>query len=212
MVLRCLWSGSLWTSAGGRTTSRRTTSRKVGSLLGDGRRIPSVPIPHHTHILLARARAPYSPPRLRNGSFAHASRSGGQRNFLELQALHPAQPPAPVLYSDCTLLYTGRSLDPRNITGAQRASSARSVSPLVCSSDCLPASPPYACSSPSHANRSTGQRNTTQSSTVLARPVCPHVCDSDSARATTPSSFSPCGAPLPLSLLLAHNLLVPRVH
>ena len=52
------------------------------------------------HILLARARAPYSPPRLRNRSFAHASRSGGQRNFLELQALHPAQPPAPVLYSD----------------------------------------------------------------------------------------------------------------
>ena len=180
---------------------------------GDGRRTPSGPIPHHTHILLARARAPYSPPRLRNGSFAHASRSGGQRNFLELQALHPAQPPAPVLYSDCTLLYTGRSLDPRNITGAQRASSARSVSPLVCSSDCLPASPPHACSSPSHANRSTGQRNTTQSSTVLlARPVCPHVCDSDSARATTPSSFSLCGAPLPLSLLLAHNLLVPRVH
>ena len=44
---------------------------------GDGRRIPSVPIPHHTHILLARVRAPYSPPRLRNGSFAHASRSGG---------------------------------------------------------------------------------------------------------------------------------------
>ena len=143
---------------------------------------------------------------------AHASRSGGQRNFLELQALHPAQPPAPVLYSDCTLLYTGRSLDPRNITGAQRASSARSVSPLVCSNDCLPASPPYACSSPSHANRSTGQRNTTQSSTVLAHPVFPHVCDSDSARATTPSFFSPCGAPLPPSLLLAHNLLVPRVH
>ena len=64
---------------------------------GDGRRIPSVPIPHHTHILLARVRAPYSPPRLRNGSFAHASRSGGQRNILELQALHPAQPPAPEL-------------------------------------------------------------------------------------------------------------------
>ena len=64
---------------------------------GVGRRIPSVPIPHHTHILLARARAPYSPPRLRNGSFAHASRSGGQRNLLELQALHPAQPPAPEL-------------------------------------------------------------------------------------------------------------------
>ena len=107
---------------------------------GDGRRIPSVPIPHHTHILLARVHAPYSPPRLRNGSFAHASRSGGPRNLLELQALHPAQPPAPVLYSDCTLLHTGRS---------------------------------------------TGQRNTTQSSTVLlARPVCPHVCDSDGARAT----------------------------
>ena len=98
---------------------------------GDGRWIPSVPIPHHTHILLARVRAPYSPPCLRNGSFAHASRSGGQRNLLELQALHPAQPSAPVLYRDCTLLYTGRSLDHRNTTGAQRASSARSVSPLV---------------------------------------------------------------------------------
>ena len=119
---------------------------------GDGRRIPSVPIPHHTHILPARVRAPYSPPRLRNGSFAHASRSGGPRNLLELQALHPAQPPAPVLYSDCTLLHTGRS---------------------------------------------TGQRNTTQSSTVLARPVCPHVCDSDSARVTTSSSFSLCSAPSP---------------
>ena len=62
-----------------------------------------------------------------------------------------------------------RSLDHRNPTSAQRASSARSVSPLVCGSACLPASPPYACSSPSHANRSTGQRITTQSSTVLAR-------------------------------------------
>ena len=50
---------------------------------GVGRRIPSVPIPHHTHILLARARAPYSPPRPshRNGTFA--SRSGVQRNLLE---------------------------------------------------------------------------------------------------------------------------------
>ena len=170
--------------------------------------VGSLQYPYHiTRTYCSLARAPHT-----HRQFRTCSRSGGQRNFLELQALHPAQPPAPVLYSDCTLLYTGRSLDPRNITGAQRASSARSVSPLVCSSDCLPASPPYACSSPSHANRSTGQRNTTQSSTVLARPVCPHVCDSDSARATAPSSFSPCGAPLPLSLLLAHNLLVPRVH
>ena len=125
-------------TAGNSTATSRNGDGDEGEAAdGVGRRIPSVPIPHHTHILLARARAPYSPPRLRNGSFAHASRSGGQRNFLELQALHPAQPPAPVLYSDCTLLYTGRSLDPRNITGAQRASSARSVSPLVCSSDCL---------------------------------------------------------------------------
>ena len=83
-------------------------------------------------------RAPYSP-RLRNGSYA--SRSDGQRNLLELQALHPAQPSAPILYSDCTLLYTGRSLDHRNPTGAQRASSARSVSPVVCGSACLPVTP-----------------------------------------------------------------------
>ena len=34
-----------------------------------------------------------------------------------------------------------RSLDHRNPTSAQRASPARSVSPLVCGSDCLPASP-----------------------------------------------------------------------
>ena len=142
--------------------------------------VGSLQYPYHiTRTYCSLACAPHTHPLPRDGSFAHASRSGGQRNFLELQALHPAQPPAPVLYSDCTLLYTGRSLDPRNITGAQRASSARSVPPLVCSSDCLPASPPYACSSPSHANRSTGQRNTTQSSTVLlARPVCSHVCDS----------------------------------
>ena len=154
---------------------------------GDGRRIPSVPIPHHTHILLARVHAPYSPPRLRKGSSAHASRSDGQRNLLELQALHPAQPSAPVLYSDCTLLHTGRSTGQRNTTQSSTVLLARPVCPHVCDSDSarVPASPPYACSSPSHANRSTGQRNTTQSSTVLlARPVCPHVCDSDGARAT----------------------------
>jgi len=51
-----------------------------------------------------------------------------------------------------------------------------------------------------------------QTTPVLALPVCPHVCDSDSAHATTPSSFSPCGDTLPLSLLLVHNLLVPHVH
>ena len=147
----------------------------------------------HAHTARPRAR-PYLPPRLRNGSFAHASRSGGQRNG---QALHPALPSAPVLYSDWELLYTGRSPDHRNATGAHRASPARSVSPLVCGSDCLPASPPYACSSLPHASRSTGQRNTTQSNTVLARPVCPHVCDSDSARVTTSSSFSLCSAPSP---------------
>ena len=91
---------------------------------------------------------------------------------------------------------------------------ARPVCPHVCDSDSarVPASPPYACSSPSHANRSTGQRNTTQSSTVLARPVCPHVCDSDSARATTPSFLSPCGLPLLPSLRrrTADNLSYPR--
>ena len=37
--------------------------------------------------------------------------------------------------------------------------------------------------------------------------VCPHVCDSDSARATTPSSFSPCGAPLPPSSWLTTSPL-----
>ena len=92
---------------------------------GDGRRIPLLSIPHHTLILHARASAQYSLPRPRNGNFAHASRSDGPRNLLELQALHPAQPSALVLYcSDftLTLLHTGRSLDHRNPTGAQRLS------------------------------------------------------------------------------------------
>jgi len=52
----------------------------------------------------------------------------------------------------------------------------------------------YPCSSPSHANRSTGQRNTTQSSTVLARLVCPHVCDSDSARVPASPPYA-CSSP-----------------
>jgi len=64
----------------------------------------------HNYIPLARVSAPYSLPRPLNGNFAHASRSDGPRNLLELQALHPAQPSALVLYcSDFTftLLHTG---------------------------------------------------------------------------------------------------------
>ncbi len=64
----------------------------------DGCRIPFAFIPHHTLILLARASDPYSLPRPRNGNFEHASRSNGPRNLLELQALHPTQPSALVLY------------------------------------------------------------------------------------------------------------------
>jgi hypothetical protein len=122
---------------------------------GDGRRIPFASIPHHTLVLLARASAPYSLPRPRNGNFAHASRSDGPRNLLELQALHPAQPSALVLYySDftLTLLHTGRSLDHRNPTGAQRATSARSGLLIVCGSDCTPASFPYASASFTHSH------------------------------------------------------------
>ena len=47
---------------------------------GDGRRTPSGPIPHHTHILLARVPAPYSPRHPRNGSCTHARRSDGPRH------------------------------------------------------------------------------------------------------------------------------------
>ena len=122
---------------------------------GDGRRIPFASIPHHTLILLARASAPYSPPRPRTGNFAHASRSDGPRNLLELQALYPAQPSALVLYcSDftLTLLHTGRSLDHRNATGAQRAASARSGFLIVCCSDCTPASFPFASAFFTHSH------------------------------------------------------------
>jgi hypothetical protein len=122
---------------------------------GDGRRDPFASIPHHTLILLARASAPYSLTRPRNGNFAHASRSDGPRNLLELQALHPAQTLALVLYcSDLTrtLLHTGRSLDHRNPTDAQRATSARCGFLIVCCSDCTPASFPYASASLTHSH------------------------------------------------------------
>ena len=92
----------------------------------DGRRIPLatpfVSIPRHTLILLARASAQYSLPRPRNCNFAHASRSDGPRNLVELQTLHPAQPSALFLYcSDFTLtrFHTGRSLDHHNPTKYQ---------------------------------------------------------------------------------------------
>ena len=80
-----IWSGT----DGGR--------QRRGGVDGDGRRIPSVPIPHHTHILHARAPSPYSPSLLCNGRFAPASRSDGQRILLELQVLLPTQPLALIL-------------------------------------------------------------------------------------------------------------------
>jgi hypothetical protein len=122
---------------------------------GDGRRIPFVSIPRHTLILLAGASAQYSLPRPRNGDFAHASRSDGPLNLLELQALHPAQPSALVLYcSDftLTLFHIGRSLDHRNPSGAQRAASARTGFLIVCCSDCTPASFPYASAFFTHSH------------------------------------------------------------
>jgi ribosomal protein S27E len=51
-----------------------------------------------------------------------------------------------------TLLHTGRSLDHRNPTGAQRAASARSGFLIVCCSDCTPASFPYASASSTHTH------------------------------------------------------------
>ncbi len=76
-------------------------------------------------------------------------------NLLELRALHPAQPSALVLYFNyftLTLLDTGRSLDHRNPTGAQRAASARSGFLIVCCSDCTPASFRYASASFTHSH------------------------------------------------------------
>jgi hypothetical protein len=125
----------------------------------DGCRIPFVSIPRHTLILLARASTQYSLPHPRKGNFAHASRSDGPCNHQELQALHPAQPSALVLYcSDftITLFHTGRSLDHRNPTGAQRvrqrAASARSGFLIVCCIDCTPASFPYASTFFTHSH------------------------------------------------------------
>ena len=74
---------------------------------------------------------------------------------MALQALHPAQPSALVLYcSDfkLTLIHTGRSLDHRNQTGAKRATSAKSGFLIVCCNDCTPASFPYASASFTHSH------------------------------------------------------------
>ena len=83
-----------------------------------------LPRSHHRHILLGRASAPYSLPRPCNGNFAHASRSDGLRNLLELQALHPAQPSVLVLYcSDFTLTLlhtTTQDLRSRSFTQLHR--------------------------------------------------------------------------------------------
>jgi hypothetical protein len=103
-------------------------------------------VPHHTHIHILLSRA-YSLPRPRNCNFAHANRSDCPHNLLELQALHPAQPLTLILYcSDftLTLLHTVRSLDHRNPTGAQHATSARSWFLIVCCIDSTHASFPYA--------------------------------------------------------------------
>jgi hypothetical protein len=126
-------------------TRGRPTATGVGSLSH----------PHHiTRSYCSLARPPHTHS-LVLGNFAHASRSDGPRNLLELQALNPAQPSALVLYcSDftLTLLHTGRSLDHRNPTGAQRTTSARSGFLIVCCSDCTPASFPYAPASFTHSH------------------------------------------------------------
>ena len=123
---------------------------------GGRRRRASDPCRIHTtsHAHISRSRVRPVLPRPRNGNFAHASRSDGPHNLLELKALHSAQPSALVLYcSDftLTLLHTGRSLDHRNPTGAQRATSARSGFLSVCCSDCPHASFPYATASFTHS-------------------------------------------------------------
>jgi len=86
-------------------------------------------------------RIQYSLPRPRNGNFAHASRSDGL----------------------LTLFHTGRSLDHRNPTGAQRAASARSGFLIVCCSDCTPASFPFASAFFKHS--------LTQSLDIFCRPT-----------------------------------------
>ena len=51
-----------------------------------------------------------------------------------------------------TLFHTGRSLDHRNPTGAQRAASARSGFLIVCCSDCTPAFFPFASACFTHSH------------------------------------------------------------
>ena len=118
---------------------------------GDGRRTPSGPIPHHTHILLARVPAPYSPRHPRNGSCTHARRSDGPRHRSD--GLHiltvcvgvvECAPASPYAYSSPS----HRFPDERTIIEAMPlpATSAELCVGVV---ECAPASP-YAYSSPSH--------------------------------------------------------------
>ena len=75
--------------------------------------------------------------------------------------------------------FSGGSLDHRNPTGAQRASSAICVP--ACGSDCLPASPHTHAPHP-HTQTGPPFSATRPSLILFSRPVCPRVCDSDSLR------------------------------
>jgi len=126
-------------------------------------------------------------------------RSDGPRNLLELQALHPAQPSALVLYcSDftLTLLHTGMSLDHRNPTGAQHATSARSGFLIVYCSDCTPASFPYASASFTHSH--------TLSLDSYCRPTAGK-SSSPAGKSTLECVRSRLRARLPLRILLVHT-------
>ena len=124
---------------------------------GNGRQIPFVSIPRHTHAHTAHSsiRPILTPSSSCNGNFAHASRSDGLRNLLEIQALHTAQPSALVLYcSDftLTLFHTVRSLDHHNPIGIQHTASARSGFLIVCCINCTPTSFPYASAFFTHSH------------------------------------------------------------
>ena len=148
---------------------------------GDGRRIPSVPIPHHTYMLPARVLAPCSPPRPCDGSFAH-KRAG----------------PVVSATSWSSKLSTPRS-HPHRFCIA--------IAPFS-----IQAGPWILATQPARNARARRDLCPSLYVAAIAYPRPPRTHAPRPHTQTGPSFFSPCGAPLPPSLLLAHNLLVPRVH
>ena len=177
------------------------------------RRIPSVPIPR-TYCSLAFT--PHSPPRLRNGSFSHASRSDGQRNLLGIPPLprHPAVHGAGRCSTYCVqMLCTARRRTARNAAAAA-TSAASTAQPLLHIRSSAAAHHAGRLGMPGHAGRTQGATPVRCAAHRCARPTragpvwgCPGARSLACALARTSRSLARSDLSLALLGSLAQPLL-----